>query len=71
MRALSRIPLWALVVLCATLGLSPFTPEPHLWGKLKMLATGTLIRPVDIFDMALHATPWLLLALKLALPRRP
>ena len=47
------------------LGLAPFTPEPHLWEKLKMLADGTLVRPIDIFDLLLHATPWLLLGLKL------
>ena len=49
-----------------TLGLAPFVPEPHLWEKLKMLAAGTLSRPIDIFDLVYHAAPWLLLALKLA-----
>ena len=30
-----------------------------------MLAAGTLSRPIDIFDLVLHATPVLLLAAKL------
>ena len=47
------------------LGLAPFRPEPHLWEKLKMLASGTLVRPVDIFDLLLHATPVALLLVKL------
>lgn len=30
-----------------------------------MLADGTLAKPIDIFDLVLHATPWVLLILKL------
>ncbi len=60
---LDQIP-WALVlILCLTLGLAPFAP-PHLWEKLVMLAQGRLVRPVDWFDLAFHAAPWLLAALK-------
>jgi hypothetical protein len=55
-----------LVVLCLTLGLAPFLPQPHLLEKLRMLFAGTLARPVDIFDLLLHAAPWLLLAAKAA-----
>ena len=63
------MPLSILVVLCLTLGLAPFHPEPHLWEKLKMLGAGELVRPLDIFDLLMHATPWILLLLKLA-PRK-
>jgi len=63
---LDRIPLVILVPLALLLGLAPFLPEPHLWEKLKMLAAGTLSRPIDIFDLVYHAAPVLLLALKLA-----
>ena len=63
---LDRIPLLIPVLLALTLGLAPFVPEPHLWEKLKMLASGTLSRPIDIFDLLYHAAPWLLLVLKLA-----
>jgi hypothetical protein len=62
-----RIPLSLLIVICLTLGLAPFTPEPHLLEKLKMLIAGELVRPIDIFDLALHGTPWVLLVLKLYL----
>lgn len=70
-RLLDACPLWALVVASLTLGLAPFTPEPHVWEKMKMLAAGDLFRPLDIADFAMHAAPWVLLGLKLALPRRP
>lgn len=53
-----------LIVLCLTLGLAPFVPMPHVVEKLRMLFSGTLVRPIDIFDLVLHATPWLLLAVK-------
>ena len=56
-----------LIVACLTLGLAPFMPEPHLWEKLKMLTTGELAKPVDIFDLLLHGTPWILLIIKLVL----
>jgi len=60
-----KIPLVLLIVVCLTLGLAPFMPEPHIWEKLKMLATGALVRPIDIFDLFLHGSPWLLLIVKL------
>jgi hypothetical protein len=64
-RLLDKLPLSLLVVLALTLGLAPFTPEPHVWEKLKMLAVGQLVRPVDVFDLLMHAVPWLLLAAEL------
>ena len=65
MEWLDRIPLVVVIIAALTLGLAPFVPEPHLWEKLKMLAAGTLSRPLDIFDLVWHAAPWLLLAAKL------
>lgn len=62
---LDRIPLGLLVIAALTLGLAPFVPEPHLLEKLRMLTSGSLSRPIDIFDLVLHAAPWVLLALKL------
>ena len=59
------LPLPLLLVVALLLGLAPFRPEPHLWEKLKMLASGTLVRPIDIFDLLLHATPVALLLVKL------
>ena len=65
MHWLDKIPLTALVIAAIALGLAPFTPEPHLWQKLKMLANGTLLRPIDIFDLIMHASLPLLLAVRL------
>lgn len=65
MSFLDQLPLPLLIVASLTLGLAPFLPEPHLLEKLRMLVSGTLVRPIDIFDLVLHATPWILLALKL------
>ncbi len=62
---LDRIPLGLLAIGAVLLGLAPFLPEPHLWEKFKMLAAGTLKRPIDIFDLAMHASLLLLLGLKL------
>jgi hypothetical protein len=61
---------WPLVLLGGgALALAPFTPEPHLWEKLKMLVDGTLTRPLDIFDLLMHGSGLVLIALKGALAR--
>jgi len=67
MRALvARTPFYMVIMLSLTLGLAPFVPEPHIWEKLKMLAEGNLVKPIDIFDLLLHGAPWLLLIAKIA-----
>jgi hypothetical protein len=66
-KLIERIPLSLLIVMCLTLGLAPFTPEPHLWEKLRMLAAGELTAAIDIFDLLMHAAPWLLLIARLSL----
>jgi len=66
MKWLDRIPYSMLLPLAVFLALAPFVPEPHLWEKLKMLAAGTLVKPVDIFDLLIHGTPLVLLLLKLS-----
>ena len=63
---IDRLPLTLFVVAALTLGLAPFLPEPHVWEKIRMLANGELARPIDIFDLILHATPWVLLDIKVA-----
>jgi len=56
---------WLLVSL--TLGLAPFLPQPHLWGKLKWIIEGgafTGEKPMqfmDWFDVLLHGIPWIML----------
>jgi len=65
MKFIDKIPMHIIIVMCLTLGLAPFAPEPHIWEKLKMLADGSLARPIDIFDLFMHGTPWLVLVVKL------
>ncbi len=62
---LDKIPLSLLLPVAVLLALAPFSPEPHLWEKLGMLADGTLVKPVDILDLFLHGTPLVILMLKL------
>ena len=65
MKWLDNIPMTLLLPIAVVLALAPFTPEPHLWEKLKMLAAGELVKPIDIFDLFLHGTPLVLVVLKL------
>jgi hypothetical protein len=65
MNWLDRIPLPLLIGLALWMAVAPITPEPHLLEKLRMLFGGDLVRPIDIFDLLLHATPLALLALRL------
>ena len=51
-----------LIPLALLLGFAPFYPQPHIVEKLGMLLAGALIKPIDIFDLAWHSWPFLLLA---------
>lgn len=64
MKRLDTISWPVVIVLCLTLGLAPWVPEPHIVEKIRMLLNGELTRAIDIFDMLFHAVPWLLLAVK-------
>jgi len=65
MEWLDRIPTSLLVITALFMALAPFVPEPHLVEKLRMLAGGTLRKPIDIFDLVFHLAPLILLILKL------
>ena len=65
MKFIDQLPLTVLIAIALTLGLAPFTPQPHIVEKLGMLFSGSLSRPIEIFDLLLHGTPWALLAIKL------
>lgn len=54
---------WRIVILmCLTLGLAPFFPEPHILGKLKWLSGGAVGMTLkDYFDVLLHGFPFVLL----------
>jgi len=43
-----------------TIGLAPFVPEPHVWGKLKwVMGGGAGMQAMDWFDFIMHGTPWI------------
>jgi hypothetical protein len=55
-----NIKFW--VIASMTMGLAPFTPEPHVWGKLKWVMGGAVgMKPIDWGDFVMHGAPWLLL----------
>lgn len=62
---LGKLPWIIILIACLTLGLAPFVPEPHLVEKIKMLANGQLTKPIDIVDLFIHSTPFILAGLKL------
>ncbi len=51
---LDALPFLPLVIVAIFLGGAPFIPEPHLVEKVGMLFSGSLIRPIDIFDLFYH-----------------
>lgn len=57
-----------LVALIATLtlGLAPFTPEPHLFGKVRWVLGGAVgMKPMDWFDLVMHGAPWVWLLVEI------
>ena len=67
LKLIDALPLPHFIVLSLFLGLAPFFPEPHLVEKVRMLMSGELVKPLDMFVLLLHSTPWILLVLKLTL----
>ncbi len=48
-----------------TLGLAPFLPEPHLFGKIRWVLGGAEgMQPMDWFDLVLHGAPWVWLIIE-------
>ena len=62
---LDRFSFPVLIILAILLGTAPIGAQPHLLEKINMLMTGTLIKPLDMFDLLLHSAPIVLLILKL------
>lgn len=51
-----------IILLCLTLGLAPYFPEPHIVGKVKwILGGGEGMKLMDVFDLLLHGFPFILL----------
>lgn len=56
------------LVASLTLGLAPFFPEPHIWGKIKWIMGGAVgMQPMDWFDVLMHGSPFILLLVSLLL----
>ncbi len=50
------------LLFCLTLGLAPYTPEPHILGKVRWLLGGANgMQALDWFDLLMHGFPWLYL----------
>lgn len=48
------------LVASLTLGLAPFVPEPHVWGKIRWVMGGAVgMQMMDWWDLIMHGTPWL------------
>ena len=57
---------WSMVILFfLILGLAQLFPIHHVWVKLKKSVT--LVKPIDWFDLIMHAAPWILLLIKMFL----
>jgi len=49
-------------LMCLTLGLAPFFPEPHIVGKIQWIMGGAVgMKLLDWGDTLMHGFPWILL----------
>ena len=64
LRALDKLAYTPLIIAAILLAAAPFFPQPHLVEKIKMLVNGTLHKGIDIFDLCMHASGLVILALK-------
>lgn len=54
--------LFRVLLMCLTLGLAPFYPEPHIVGKIRWIWGGAVgMQTIDWFDFMLHGAPWFIL----------
>ena len=64
MKFIDRIPMGILVIIAVWMAVAPISPQPHLIEKITMLFNGELVKPLDIFDLLMHGTPQIILAIK-------
>lgn len=62
---IDKIPLWPLVIAAIFMSLAPFSPEPHLLEKSRMLINGELSKGIDIFDLFWHSFLIVLVVIRL------
>lgn len=62
---IDRLSWPALLFFAILLALLPFKPQAHLLEKLQMLWALELYKPIDIFDLLMHSSGILVIAIKL------
>lgn len=63
-KIIQSIPWPVVILLCLTLGLAPYSPQPHVLEKIQFLISGQLDSTVDIFDFLFHLSPFIITLLK-------
>ncbi len=64
-KLIDKIPLLPLTVAAIFMMLAPFSPEPHLLEKTRMLMNGELTKGIDIFDLFWHSLFLIVLLIRL------
>jgi len=65
LKFIDKISLVPLAVIAIFMMLAPFSPEPHLVEKTRMLMNGELVKPIDIFDLFWHSIFVIVLVIRL------
>jgi hypothetical protein len=71
LKYIDQIPLAPLVIITLVMALAPFSPEPHLLEKSRMLISGELSKGIDIFDLFWHSFLIVILVVRLIRLKRP
>jgi hypothetical protein len=71
LKYIDRIPLGPLVIVTLVMAFAPFSPEPHLLEKSRMLVQGELSKAIDIFDLFWHSFLIVILVIRLLRLKKP
>lgn len=64
MKYFDSVPFWLFAVAAIWMAIAPIYPMPHLVDKYLMLRSGSLVKPLDIFDLFWHSLFPVLLLVK-------
>lgn len=68
MKKISKSTILLTIIACLTIGLAPFTPQPHVWGKIEWIAGGARgMKWLDYADLLMHGAPWVILIVLLCI----
>ena len=65
MKLFDKIPIPLLAALALFMAIAPLGAQPHLVAKLSMLISGSLTKPIDIFDLFMHSLFLILFSIRL------